>query len=152
MTTTTAPGATAERVLCLLFRAGGERFAIRAADVQKVTPAGQLSRLPLLPKALLGITQHRGRVVTVVDAAELLSAGHTSLGPDARLLILERPVRHLGLLVDAVDEIESLRLPTDLSQLGRAGRPALRIAQQKGRALPLVDVAALVEQANALID
>ena len=151
-TTLTTGVPNMERALCLLFRAGGERFAIRAADVQKVTPAGQLSRLPLLPPALLGITQVRGRVVTVVDAAALLAAGRCLHTDDARLLILERPVRHLGLLVDAVDEIESLRLPTDLSQLARAGRRALRIAQHKGRALPLVDVAALVDQANSLIE
>ena len=140
-----------QRVLCLLFRAGGERIAVRAADVQKVTPPGHLSRLPRLPEALLGITQHRGRVVTVVDAGMLLAGRPVLPGIEARLLILERPVRHLGLLVDAVEEIESLRLPADLALLQSGGHPALRIAQQRGRALPLVDVAALVEQTNALL-
>ncbi len=139
------------RVLCLLFRVGGERIAVRAADVQKVTPPGSLSRLPRLPAALLGITQHRGRVITVVDAGMLLTGREVVAGPESRLLILERPVRHLGLLVDAVEEIESLRLPLDLALLQHGGHPALRIAQQRGRALPLVDVAALVEQTNALL-
>lgn len=154
MTSSSAANQPFERVLCLLFRAGGERIAIRASDVQKVTPPGHLSRLPRMPAALLGITQHRGRVVTVVDAgAMLISEGllAPAVGIESRLLILERPVRHLGLLVDAVDEIESLRLPADLSQLQRGAHPALRVAQQKGRALPLVDVAALVEQTNALL-
>ena len=151
MTSTTVPPLQLERVLCLLFRAGGERIAIRAADVQKVTSPGHLSRLPRMPAALLGITQHRGRVVTVVDAAAMLSAPRLHVGIESRLLILERPVRHLGLLVDAVDEIESLRLPVDLTLLQRGAHPALRVAQQKGRAVPLVDVAALVEQTNALL-
>jgi chemotaxis signal transduction protein len=144
--------AAAERTLCLLFHAGGERFAIRAADVQKVTPPGQRSSLPRLPAALPGITQHRGRVVTVVDAAIVLGApgGHVA-GETNRLLLLERPVRHLGLLVDAVDGIESLRLPADLAQLPRGAIPTLRVAQQRGRAISLVDVAALVDQVTSLL-
>lgn len=148
MTSSSAP---AERVLCLLFVAGGERFAIRAADVQKVTPPGQRSRLPRLPPALPGITQHRGRVVTVVDAAAILGDQPRVDSDASRLLLLERPVRHLGLLVDAVDEIESLRLPADLTTLPRGARPALRVAQQRGRALSLVDVAVLVEQVTGLL-
>jgi chemotaxis signal transduction protein len=152
MTTSSSTAAAAERTLCLLFQAGGERFAIRAADVQKVTPPGQRSHLPRLPGALLGITQHRGRVVTVVDAAAVLGAPGARVVADAnRLLLLERPVRHLGLLVDAVDEIESLRLPTDLAGLPRGAIPTLRVAQQRGRAISLVDVAALVEQVTTLL-
>jgi chemotaxis signal transduction protein len=150
MTTTTASPAL-ERVLCLLFRAGGERFAVRASDVQKVTPPGHLSKLPCLPPPLLGITQHRGRVLTVVDGVALLANGSATASVDSRLLILEKPVRHLGLLVDGVDEIESLRLPADVSSLQRGTHGALRVAQHRGRALPLVDVAALVELTNALL-
>jgi purine-binding chemotaxis protein CheW len=113
-TTTTAP--PLERVLCLLFRAGRERIAIRASDVQKVTPPGHLSKLPCLPSPLLGITQHRGRVLTVVDGVALLASGAATASVESRLLILEKPVRHLGLLVDGVDEIESLRLPADVDE------------------------------------
>jgi chemotaxis signal transduction protein len=149
---TTSTASTTERTLCLLFRSGGERFAIRAADVQKVTPPGQRSQLPRLPVELLGITQHRGRVVTVVDAAAVLGApGARTVAESNRLLLLERPVRHLGLMVDAVDEIESLRLPADLGQLPRGGRPMLRVGQQRGRAISLIDVAALVEQITMLL-
>jgi len=154
--TTSGAPASGERTMCLLFRVGEERFAIRASDVQKVTPVGSVSRLPLLPRTLVGITQHRGRVVTIVDAATLLHGhGHgpstvpptraLSSASEQRLLILERPVRHLALLVEAVFGIESLRLPADLAHLPRGGVAALRVAQQRGRALPLVDVAAVVE-------
>lgn len=142
-----------ERALVLLFRAGGERAAIRAADVQKVTPVAHISRLPRLPDVVLGITQHRGRVVTVVDAAALLfqSSPSSSTPPQllsdegrvhARLLILERPVRHLALRVDAVDEIESVRLSADLPQ---AGLVCLKVTQHKGKALQVLDVEKLMD-------
>lgn len=152
-----------ERALVLLFRAGGERASVRAADVQKVTPVGHISRLPRLPSVVSGITQHRGRVVTVVDAAALLfgapparvgpssSAGSSSpssgaLASERRLLILERPVRHLALLVDAVDEIEAVRLSADLPA---TDLPCLRVTQHKGRALQVVDVERLMEAIEA---
>lgn len=131
-----------ERSLVLMFRAGGESAAVRAADVQKVTPVGHVSRLPRLPAMVAGITQHRGRVVTVVDAAQLLfrqgSVGH-DLGA-ARLLILERPARHIALWVDAVDEIESIRVGGEVLGERSAERPCLRVVQHRGRALQLVDV------------
>ena len=146
--------ATDARDLCLLFRAAGERVAIRSGDVQKVTVLGHVSRLPRLPSHVAGITQHRGRVVTVVDVGRVLfgddarasgddarasgdDADHTPSNPDERLLILERPARHVGLRVDRVDEIEPLSLPADLP----AGpSPALRIVQHRGRALPVIDL------------
>ena len=135
-----------DKVLVLLFRAGGERASVRAADVQKVTPVGHISRLPRLPRVVTGITQHRGRVVTVVDAAALLfgvaPAGARPWSPDARLLILERPVRHVGLLVDAVDEIEGVRLGNDLPP---GALPCLRVATHKGKALQVVDVEKLMD-------
>ncbi|MDP2345462.1 MAG: chemotaxis protein CheW [Deltaproteobacteria bacterium] len=140
-----------EKVLVLLFRAGGERASVRAADVQKVTPVGHISRLPRLPSVVTGITQHRGRVVTVVDAAALLfgaapaalmASSGRPLSPDARLLILERPVRHVGLLVDAVDEIEGVRLSADLPP---GHLPCLRVATHKGKALQVVDVEKLMD-------
>ena len=139
--------AQSERALVLMFRAGGERAGIRAADVQKVTPVGHISRLPRLPTVISGITQHRGRVVTIVDAAALLfSTVHSPAAlqstSSSRLLILERPVRHLALHVDAVDEIEAVRLSAELPQ---ASQSCLRVTQHKGRALQVLNVEQLME-------
>jgi chemotaxis signal transduction protein len=130
------------RWLCVLFRVDGEQIAIRSVDVQKVTPRPHISLLPRLPRFLVGITQHRGRVVTVVDVARVLFPDNSpGLSPtsrsEERLLILERPAQHIGLLVERVDEIETLSIPRDAPE---GPSPLLRLLRHRGGALPLLDV------------
>lgn len=134
------------RALCVLCRVGPERLAIRAADVHKVVGNAQACRLPRLPAAIAGITHHRGRIVTVFDAAALLfgSPPGSPTGPDARILVLDRMQRHLALAVDGVDEIELLRLAPDLPP---GPSPALRVAQHRGAAVFAIDADRLVDLA-----
>lgn len=134
---------SAERVLCVLCRAGAERLAVPARDVQKVMERPTVTRLPRLPVAVLGITHHRGRIVTVLDAVALLGLERTDVrSADPRVLVLDRGSRQLGLWVDGVDEVELLRIGADLP----AGpSKALRIAQHHGQAVLAVDADKLVE-------
>ncbi len=132
------------RSLCVLCRLGVERLAVRVSDVHKVVGNAQLCRLPRLPPEVAGITQHRGRIVTVFDAAALLfgAPGPLAAAAEARVLVLERMQRHLALGVDAVDEIEPVRLGADLP----AGPSvALRVAQHRGQAVFAVDADRLLE-------
>ena len=136
------------RALCLVCRAGSERLALRAADVLKVVGGARLCRLPRLPPQVAGITHNRGRIVTVFDPAVLLFGPHAgqapapASGPDARVVVLDRGQRQLALAVDAVDEIETIRLGGDLP----AGpTPAVRVAEHRGRAVFAVDADRLVE-------
>lgn len=128
-----APGsAEKERVLSVVFRAGGERYLIQARDVFKVAEVPAVNRIPRLPPAILGITQHRGKVLTVIDLVQLLFGER---GPgllpsgQSRLVILDRGSRNAGLLVDAIEEIAPVRLGA-----ARQGpSPALSVIQHRGR-------------------
>ena len=143
----------AGRALCLLCRAGGERLALRAADVLKVVGGARLCRLPRLPPQVAGITHNRGRIVTVFDPGvllfgSLLPTAHPG-SVDARVVVLDRGQRHLALAVDGVDEIETLRLGPDLP----AGpTPAVRVAEHRGKAVFAVDADRLVETMLAAAD
>ena len=136
------------RPLCVLFRSGGERLALRASDVYKVVGQAQLCRLPRLPPAFSGISHYRGRIVTVVDAAALLFGAPPDWstvegqGIETRLVVLDRLQRHLALGVDAVDEIEPIRLGPDLPE---GPVPALKVAQHRGQAVFFLDADRLLE-------
>lgn len=139
-----SPGA-AERALCLMFRGAADAYALPALDVLKVVEPARLNRLPRLPPAVLGITHHRGRIITVVDLASLLGAPRTPPGgASARVLVLDRGQRNIGLYVDAVDEIVPIRVPAE----GRVG--VLTVVQHQGRALSALDTERVLERIYGL--
>ena len=106
------------RVLSVLFRAAGERYAIAAADVVKVAQCGHVCPAPRLPSCILGVTQLRGRIVTAFDVVTLLDGGARRVidSEHAWLLLLDRGAKNLGLVADAVDEI----VPAEAGRLVKA--------------------------------
>lgn len=137
-----------ERVLSVVFRAGGERYLIQARDVFKVAEVPAVNRIPRLPPAILGITQHRGKVLTVIDLVRLLfgEAGPGLHQGHSRLIILDRGSRNAGLLVEAIEEIAPVRLGA-----ARQGpSPALAVIQHRGRPIHGVRSDVLMEMILAL--
>lgn len=135
---------------CVMCRVGQERVAVPVVDVYKVLQAVRTCRMPRLPPAIIGIAHHRGRIITAIDPAVLLfgaSGGGPPGGVEARLLILERSQRHLALAVDAVDEIEGIRIVPDLPE---GPRPGLKVAEHRGKAVFTVDTDRLVAAVLAL--
>jgi len=88
----------------VLFRAGGERFALPLDCVREVViPQGPFARVPRTGAAVRGAMNLRGRVVAVVDLAALVGAGSEPLEAGrGQVVILDRDRRSLGLLVSQV--------------------------------------------------
>ena len=133
-----------ERALCTLFTRGGDSYALPVVEVHRVFVPGWINRLPRLPASVMGITQHRGRIVTVVDLAQLFGASASPERPpanvDARVLVLERAQRHLGLYVDAVGQIANLRLSGEPDERG------LRLISYQGAAVAVLDAQRLAQR------
>lgn len=92
----------------VLFRVARERYALPLEAVREVVlPQPPFARVPRTAGAVRGVMNLRGRVVAVVDLAELmglephgLAAGH------GQVVILERDKRALGLLIGGVLGVE----------------------------------------------
>lgn len=144
----TSTAATTERALSVIFRLGDETFVLPASDVIKIIETKRINRLPRLPRAILGITQHRGRVVTVVDLRAVLFADFDGVGRAVprHALLIDRGARNAGILADAIEEIAPVRLVG-----ARAGAvPALRVVQHRGRAVSAIDTDLLVAAIEGL--
>jgi chemotaxis signal transduction protein len=137
-----------ERVL--VFDLAGERHALPAAGVLKVVEMGPLSRLPRLPPCVVGITHHRGRVVTVVDLAQLIkpSAPPTNTAT-GRLILAEKGGLNVGLLTGPVAEITSLD-PAAGSPPVRPGTLVARVHVHQGQALNLLNAELLFNRIGRL--
>jgi chemotaxis signal transduction protein len=105
----------------LEFTLARERYALPIAAVQEVTEVAGLLRVPRAPAAIAGLTDVRGRVITLVDLGRVFDAGaeagggtEAGLGAEAGAadppvaLILAPPDSHIGLLVRGQPQVTRL--------------------------------------------
>ena len=97
----------------VLFRAGGERFALPLEAVDEVVPpAPPFAHVPRTAPPVLGAMSLRGRVVAVVELGPMLGLRAAPLPPGAgQVLVLDRERRALGFLVDGVLGVEAVDPP-----------------------------------------
>jgi purine-binding chemotaxis protein CheW len=123
----------------VVFRLEKDRYALPLSAIREVVVVPErFSRVPRAPDCVKGIMNLRGRVVTVVELATLLksSAGPVApWGPQAKVVLLDRGRRELGLLVTEVDGIEAIekvspappKAPSTVKGLARLGALALTV-------------------------
>jgi purine-binding chemotaxis protein CheW len=121
----------------VIFRVEKERYGLPLAAVREVVvPPERFTRVPRAPPAVRGVMNLRGRVVTVVELGPLLGLPEGSTVP-ARVVLLDRGRRDLGLLVTEVEGVESIERV--LNAPGRAV-PAVRgVARVRGLAVTVLD-------------
>ncbi|MFL5260872.1 MAG: chemotaxis protein CheW [Anaeromyxobacteraceae bacterium] len=142
------PALSAARMV--IFRAGGERFALPLEAVREVVvPQPPFARVPRAGAAVKGGMNLRGRVVAVVELAPLLGLAPDALGPaQGHVLVLERDRRGLGLLVAAVLGVDAVALPGPGA--GEPGAPSRGVAAVRGAPVTVLDPETLELRAAAL--
>lgn len=138
---------TVDPVRHVLFRAGGERFALPLDSVREVViPQSPFARVPRAGAAVRGAMNLRGRVVAVVDLAALVGVGSETLQAGrGQVVILDRDRRSLGLLVAQVFGVGPL-LPDREEPPGSMVRGIGRI---DGGAITLLDPDAVAAHSAA---
>lgn len=119
----------------LLFRAGGQVFAVEAGAVREILPSSPPTRIPGAPDAVRGLINVRGLLVTVVDTARAVGTADAN-APDhagGSIILVERggsggsgggaAARPVGLAVDDVLDLVSV---PEASLDDRASLPGVR--------------------------
>lgn len=124
----------------VVFRLVNERYALPLTAVREVvvTPA-QVARVPRAPSLLRGVMNLRGRVVPLIALAELLEAASPAQ-PFAKVILLDRGRRDLGLLVGEVEGIETFekvsvapgRASAAVKGMARVGAVAVTVLDPDG--------------------
>jgi purine-binding chemotaxis protein CheW len=134
----------------VVFRAGGERFALPLEVVREVVvPRPPFARVPRAPAAVRGAMNLRGRVVAVVELAPLLGLAPDALGPgQGHVLLLDRERRGLGVLVSSVLGVEPLAPAREVAL--EPGGLDRGVAEVHGAAVTVLDADVLEARAAAL--
>jgi len=108
--TAVADEAKEEVTRILSFRAGGQYFGLPLASVQEVASLfGEIAALPHPDGADLGVISLRDSVLPLVSLAALLGlASENAASAGSRIVVVEFDNALVGLVVDAMDAIQSL--------------------------------------------
>jgi len=87
---------------------GAEIYAIPVETVEEVLRVSTITRLPHAPRAVRGITHHRGRVLTVLDLRVRLGLPEAEITPHSRIAVVASRGRSIGLLVDVAFQVAKL--------------------------------------------
>ncbi len=105
----------------LSFGLGTETYAIGIRPIREIFEAPTLTAIPMAPRYVRGVINVRGAVVPVIDLALRFGREPTEIGRRTCVIIVEVAVdadglageraelRHVGLLVDAVNEVLEVR-------------------------------------------
>lgn len=135
----------------LTFRAGAQLYALPADDVREIVKPPRLAKVPLGPKALLGLGNLRGSVLPVASLRLLLNRSD-EVSPDQERVIVLEGQSSFGLMVDAVEaliRIQPSRIKTAEAEMSAGEGELLQGAFQSddGKLVKVLDLSALLARA-----
>jgi len=105
-----------EQMSLLLIQLGGELFGLDARSVDRVQPVEQLTRVPRVPEWVRGVTNLRGRLISVVDLVRffgLPDRSHANRNGEQQqgqryLVVVKMAEMELALLASNVLSVEDI--------------------------------------------
>lgn len=106
-----------EQIELVLAQLGHEIYGLDAQNVFDIKPAGQITRVPRVPKWVAGVVNLRGRILSVLDLRRFFglppAEGNGDNGPESSeripyLVVVETPDMEIALLVEDVLAVETL--------------------------------------------
>lgn len=86
----------------LVFSLGGDRYGVDAGQVLEVVPLRGLTPVPCTPPFVLGVVNHRGRMLAVVDFRRLFDLGAGGVAEASRVVAVEAQGMTFGIPADAL--------------------------------------------------
>lgn len=145
--------ALAEPLDLLVFSLSKERYGIDITQVQDVVPLRDITPLPCAPPFVLGVVNHRGRILAVLDFRRLLDLAGEAVPGNMRLVVVEAAGMRFGIAVDGVAEtacVESRDVTPPSSALNGDRKPWLRGVT--GAMVAVLDLEALVRASRIVVN
>jgi purine-binding chemotaxis protein CheW len=104
-----AETAVDETLQWVTFHVDNEVYGVNVLQVQEVLKYTEITPVPGSPYYVLGIINLRGNVVTVIDTRARLGLPSKEVDDVTRIIFVEVHGHIIGMLVDCVTEVVSLR-------------------------------------------
>lgn len=92
-------------VKLVVFRLGEDSFAADIFAVERVLRYVPPNAVPDVPAWIVGVLEHGGRVVPVVDMRRRMQLPERDVAPETRILVLNTSAGWVGAIVDSVSEV-----------------------------------------------
>jgi purine-binding chemotaxis protein CheW len=97
-----------ERLELLEFVLAGEHYALEFSYVREVCQLKELTPLPCVPPFVLGITNVRGQIISVLDFKRFFDLPRAGLSDLNKVIFLADEAMEFGLLADAIVGLRQL--------------------------------------------
>ena len=104
------PANSEETLEVVEFQLAHEHYGIQLSCVREVYPLKDLIPLPGTPAFILGITNVRGQVLSIIDIKRLFGLPEKELTDFNKIIILHESGMEIGVLADAVVGVKSVRI------------------------------------------
>lgn len=125
----------------IIFNLNGQFFAVPSKKVAEVVQGVSITPLPNVPEWLLGITDLRGGIISIISLQKLLDMPSATLSAKTKFIVLKLPGSSptVAFAVDKIGEIAIL--PDDEIQLTKAETMPYLLGRTmyKNNALNLID-------------
>ncbi|CAN5560670.1 N/A [soil metagenome] len=125
----------------VVFNLGDELFAVSAGLVSEVIQPLEITPLPKVPEWLLGVTNIRGEVVSIINLPELWQSKIPKFFAKPKLIILRGQIGTIALATDGLCEI--ITLPDETVQPCEENSRILANVKNEEKNLQIIDPEAL---------
>ena len=92
----------------VIFKIDNRRYGATIDQIREITRIGEISPIPNAPHYIIGVTNRRGQVTTVLDLRKRLGMAEKAIDQHSRMLIIETKTTSKGIVVDAVEDAAML--------------------------------------------
>ncbi|MBX3355108.1 MAG: chemotaxis protein CheW [Phycisphaeraceae bacterium] len=128
----------------------GRRYALPSARVEEIVARTKCSPIPGAPDFVVGLIDHRGSLLPVIDGCRLIHGEPAASILGSRIIILrlvmptggQPEARMFGLLCDLVLERTTINVETGAWRAGRVTAeplPISAVGRVNGETIPLID-------------
>lgn len=89
----------------VVFQLDNERYAVPISNIREIIVPPNIRPVPNAKEYVLGLINLRGKVITVIDLAQMLGKIAYNSQEMRRIVVLEKEDTLLGIVVDVVNEV-----------------------------------------------